>query len=520
MESRLRQLHAQNARKGSDELHFARTSEDQDVLPPLPSIGNPSRHQSPAIEDANARMGKRRSGFNTVGRSSTNRSSATNSSSGVQSTMTNLTNSTNSTGLTGQSVMSGYSASGFSATSAGSFARRGKVGGGSFNRSRPNTSMETHTPASTRPQSPATGPSYHSSHNTSRQGATSALGHSDYSQPSPAVAESERPVSPNKKKSGFFRKMIESARSAKSSAANSRSVKATSGAASPSKSSRLGSALSHSRLKSHSSSKDIGQGPADWVQVRRDVNRAITPSKLELMEKAERCQMMDFPVIYAIEDLYETAEGDEGIDGLPIEEPTDWANMNLAMVDKNTRYLGNIPATLSPAVLAQSYVCRPYRTDGQRLRAIFTWVSEKITWEEEAEGEVDVRKAIHMRRGSPREIAMLVQEMCSAVGIHSEVVEGYLKTPGEDLDLDCLSRPNHFWNTVLIDGEWRIMDCSLASPTHPGRYASSILNTNAAESWYFLARPMEICYTHVPLIPEQQHIVPPVADDVLLALPW
>ncbi|KAI5296755.1 cytokinesis protein 3, partial [Ascosphaera atra] len=336
MESRLRQLHAQNARKGSDELHFARSSEDQDVLPPLPSIGNSSRHQSPAIEDANARMGKRRSGFNTVGRSSTNRSSATNSSSGVQSTMTNLTNSTNSTGLTGQSVMSGYSASGFSATSAGSFARRGKIGGGSFNRSRPNTSMENHTPASTRPQSPATGPSYHSSHNTSRQGATSALGHSDYSQPSPAVTESERPVSPNKKKSGFFRKMIESARSAKSSAANSRSVKATSGAASPSKSSRLGSALSHSRLKSHSSSKDIGQGPADWVQVRRDVNRAITPSKLELMEKAERCQMMDFPVIYAIEDLYESAEGDEGIDGLPIEEPTDWANMNLAMVDKNT----------------------------------------------------------------------------------------------------------------------------------------------------------------------------------------
>ncbi|KZZ90971.1 SH3 domain-containing protein [Ascosphaera apis ARSEF 7405] len=521
MESRLRQLHAQNSRKGSDELHLPRdgaisvSGEAEDTLPPLPSTLRQT-HMYSLSEPPSTRMAKRRSAFDVIGRTGTNKSNATSSSSGMQSTITS-----SSTSTTDRSLMSGMSAGGISATSAGSYARRGGGGGaefGTLSRGRPNTSMDFHHRRSqiiSRPDSPSTGVSYHSSHNTSRQGAASAVGWLDYRStasssvaPTSITTDSERaPKDPLKKKSGFFRKMIESARS---SAANARS-------SSPTKS-RLGNALSHSRLGARSSTRELGLA-ADWIQVRRDVNRAMTPSKPELIEKAERCQMMDFPVIYAIEDLYTTAEGDEGIDGLPIEEPTNWNVPNMKLVDKSTRYLSNIPSNLSPAMLAQSYVCRSHRSDGQRLRAIFTWVAEKIIWDEDVDEVVDVRRVIQMRRGSSREVALLVQEMCSAIGIHSEVVEGYLKTPGEDLDLDSLSHANHWWNAVLVDGEWRIMDCSLASPTHPSRSLLSDTAPNEAESWYFLARPMEICYSHVPLIAEQQHIVPMVANDVLLALP-
>ncbi|KAI5304856.1 cytokinesis protein 3 [Ascosphaera pollenicola] len=530
MESRLRQLHAQNSRKGSDELHLPRdgaasagtAAEAEDTLPPLPSTLRQSHMYS--LQDPStvaSKMTKRRSAFDVIGRTPTTTSNATNSSSGKQSTITN-----SSTSTAGHSLMSGTSAGAYSATSAGSYARRGGGGGGfgTYSSRRPSTSMDLHHRQSqiiSRPTTPSTGISYHSSHNTSRQGATSAYGWSDYSNSlAPSVssaADSEKATKdPLKKKSGFFRKMIESA---KSSAANARGTIGTSGGSSSPSKSRIGSAFSQRRLGTRASTRDVGNAAAaDWIQVRRDVNRAMTPSKLEMIEKAERCQMMDFPVIYAIEDLHTTVEGDEGIDGLPIEEPTNWNTMNLRLVDKSTRFLSNIPSTLSPAILAQSYVCRSHRTDAQRLRAIFTWVAEKIIWDEDVDEEVDVRRVIHMRRGSSREVAVLVQEMCSAIGIHSEVVEGYLKTPGEDLDLDCLSRPNHWWNTVLIDGEWRIMDCSLASPTHPGRSLYSN-TTQEAESWYFLARPLEICYSHVPLVSEQQHMVPFIANDVLLALP-
>jgi hypothetical protein len=269
-----------------------------------------------------------------------------------------------------------------------------------------------------------------------------------------------------------------------------------------------------------SNARDMGLGGSvDWVQVRRDVNRSNSLSKNERVERADRCTLMDIPVLNPVEILYDSAEGDEGLDGLPITEPTDFTGTNLALVDKNTRFINNIPLGSTPAAMAQGYVCRPYRSDVQRLRARFTWVSERICWEEDFEGEMDTKLVLQNKRGCSQEIAILVAEMCAAVGLHAEVVRGYLKTPGEPLDLESVARPNHFWNAVIVEGEWRIMDCSLAGPSNPKRAWYSDVGSQTADVWYFLARPMEICYTHVPLLPEQQHICPPQPHEVLMALP-
>lgn len=266
--------------------------------------------------------------------------------------------------------------------------------------------------------------------------------------------------------------------------------------------------------------RDMGLGGgSDWMQVRRDVNRSNSLSQRERNERAERCEIHDIPVWQPIYELLEAVDGDEGLDGCPVMEPTDFNVPNLALVDKSTRFLQNIPQMVSPTSLAQSYVCRPHRSDVQRLRAIFTWVAERITWEEDYEGKLDPRRAIQTRRACSEEIALIVRDMCTAVGLHAEIVRGCLKSPGENLDLDMVARPNHWWNAVIVDGEWRIMDCALAGPTHPRRSAYSTASSQVAEPWYFLARPMEICYTHIPLLPEQQHLVPPVAHEILIALP-
>ncbi|PGH04245.1 1-aminocyclopropane-1-carboxylate deaminase [Blastomyces parvus] len=520
MESRLRKLHAQS-RKSSDELHMPPSNKDLPPIPP-PKGSSHSRPQSASNQDNQGpRLRPRRSAYelgkDVLGRTFTTKSSATTSSSGAQS---NATSSTSSTGRTDQSVMSGPSASAFSATSAASYARH---------TNRPNTAMDNIRPSGLigsdkssdsglRPQTPLTGISYHSSHDSSRQGATSAVGWNEYSKDAPSMYGGL--TTPKSKKTGFFKKIIESA---KTGAATARSNIGTSpgGAISPTKS-RMAVGIS-SYASPHSgkpAARDTGLGASvDWVQVRRDVNRCTTPSHHELIERAERCQMLDCPVIYAVEELYESAEGDEGIDGLPIAEPTNWAAVNLQLVDKSVRFISSLPAMINATGLSQGYICRPHRSDGQRLRAIFTWVAERIAWDDDIDGDVDLKRVLSVKRASPKEVAYLVQEMCSAVGLDAEVVHGYLKTPGEQLDLDRLSHPNHWWNAVLIDGEWRIMDCSLASPTHPRRSLYSSFNSQAAESWYFLARPMEICYSHVPIDSQQQHICPPVSPDVLLALP-
>ena len=530
MENRLRSMGAPSPRP-HDELFLP---EDPMGPPPAPPPKNspyqPRTQSSLGMRESvsgsiksSHRIKNRKSAYE-LGRSMLDRtftikSSATNSSSGVQSVATNHTTSTQ---RTSQSIMSGYSAGGFSATSAGSLARRKW---GSISKSRPLSVVDSRQDgfmglsgreSVTRPQSPS-----QYSGSQSRPRSSAGMNH-----PGSVVDSSDISgglgglTTPKSKKSGFFKKLVDSAKTGAASARSSIAVSQVDPARSP-----IRNMLPHgvTAIAGGSAAREMamsgGKTENDWVQVRRDVNRSNSLSRNERNERIERCQMMNRPVIAPVESLLESAEGDEAADGMPIRHPTDFHAVNLQLVDKSARFVNSLPPMTNPASLAQGYVCRPYRSDVQRLRAIFTWVSEKIAWEEDFEGDVDSRRVIQMRRGCSEEVAVLVSEMCFAVGLHAEIVRGYLKSPGETAECDSNPRPNHWWNAVIVDDCWRIVDCSLASPSNPkrGRYSSA--GSQVAENGFFLARPMEICYTHIPSRFEQQHICPPVAPDVLLSLP-
>lgn len=479
-------------------------------------------------------LSHRKSGAEALNRTYTTKTNATNSTE-----VSSATQSSTSTQQTNRSLMSGYSAGGFSATSAGSLARR-KFGLGSQKEcdrramsvidSRPGQDISSSARSTIMSDSSGSGPSYHSSHASGHRNAATPM--TEWSQSNGETNNAlEGLVAPKAKKSNFFRKMIDSAKTtARTGAAGARSTMGSrpgsrSGASSPSKSvtsfaggPSIGNGFA-SRPASAAGDMGLGGG-IDWMQVRRDINRSNSLSRKERDERADRCQMLDLPVLNPVDQLHELAEGDEGLDGLPVAEPMDFNTANLALVDKNIRMnCQSWPTTISTAGLAQSYICRPYRSDVQRLRAIFTWVSERIAWEDDFEGQIDTRRVVQAKRGCSEEIAFLVQDLCRAVGLHAEIVRGYLKAPGEALDLDTLARPNHWWNAAICDGQWRIIDCSLARPSHPKRSLYSSANGHVAELWYFLARPLEVCYTHIPLLPEQQHIVPPVPHEVLATLP-
>lgn len=533
METRLRLLHEQEgSQPGAYALSFSEdAAEPQPPHPPLKDAEYVNRPKSAAgsIKDWGSKK---------IRKSLRHRKSAYD----LDRTGTVKTTATNSTNATERSLMSGTSAGGFSATSAGSFYRRKLTLGGS---TRPMSVIGLRDRAgsvvsfTSRPQTPMTvgGVSYHSSHDTDAQQQRPEWAENVNDGPSAMGGlTSAHAVKP--KKSGFFKKIIESA---KTGAANARSTISTSSSSRPGSPVKPkpfmngitsiagggGNTGAPSRPQS-SAAKEMGLGGAiEWVQVRRDVNRSNTLSRNERLERAERCQMLDIPVLASVDALYEHAEGDEGLDGLPITDPTDFlAATNLGLVDKTARFVRDLPPTLNAAGLAQQYLCRPYRSDVQRLRAIFTWVSERVTWEEDFEtldptsgAAVDTRRVVQTKHGCTQEIAFLVAELCAAVGVHAEVVHGYLKTPGEVLEFENAARPNHWWNALIIDGEWRFMDCALANPTNPKRAKYSCVGSSQAEGWYFLARPMQLCWSHVPLLPEQQHVCPPVAHEVLMALP-
>lgn len=506
------------------------TSED-DVPPPPPPKNTSYDNMRPQTGDpmsvSNRKsmydMGRRSPGPNKLvrprplSRTTTIKSNAT-------SNQSSSTNTTTSTALTSASIMSGISAGGFSATSAGSLARRKEkaisvVGAtgigvqkqmfGGFGRSETPTfgSGSGSGTSSGGPGMLRRGQTWGAPEATSGAGALGGL-----AAPKPG---------PKPKKTGFLKKILNSA---KTSTASARSL--ATGTSSPV------STPNPKTIPDGINAITGGWVPTqlqsqDWFQVRRDVNRSNTLSRNERIERQEKQQLMDQIVLRPVDALDDDVDGDEGADGRVVENPADFDTANLALVDKGTRFIGNLPPLTTPESLAAHHVCRPYRSDLQRLRAIFTWVAEKIAWEhpsgpldgKSGQGGLDPRDVIQQRRGGPAEVAEVVMGMCSAVGIHCEIVRGYLKIPGESLDVEMSLRSNHWWNAVIVEGEWRFMDCSLASPTNPRRVMYSAASSSQAEFFYFLTRPSHHCWTHVPLMLEQQHMVPPLPVAILLALP-
>lgn len=529
-------------------------SEDRGSVPPAPPPKN--LPWSPGAVGRKLSLRRRKSAYDVAAldrsyTTKTNSTNSTNSSGGVQS-FTSIPSDTSS--RTGQSVFSGYSAGGFSATSAGSLARK-RAAFETFDApapARPTTSSGIRADRGAwndRPKTPNTGYSYHSSHD-SGAGARSAVGFDDRPVP-PARGGLGGFTTPTKlKKTGFLKKLNESVKTSFASARStiapsdggSRSSSPTKslynngvtsiagGTASPQRKDRFKSATSNGYYGSDAAREMglNGGAGADWLRTRRDVNRSNTPGPQERRDRADRCQMLNEPVICPVDELYETVEGDEDADGRPVYESFVLSNPSFSQVDKAARFITSLPSTITAASLARDYVCRPYRSDVQRLRAIFIWCAERITWSEDVEMPhtgrkpmVDTRRVIQQKSGSSQEVAALVTEMCAAIGLSAQLVQGYLKRPGEALDLEATTsgKANHYWNSVLVDGEWRMIDSSLASPTNPHRSQYSSVSTSIAESWYFLTKPSEICWTHVPIDHAQQHLIPAVSPDTLLALP-
>lgn len=518
METRLRKMHAH-----SSSMAAADTSDDEAPAPPPKGRGyeRPKSSMEGAVEGPNRRLRNKRSAYDVsrmLGRTFTTKTNSTSASS--------KTESSSATQSTNRSLMSGVSAGGISATSAGSMARK--------NRDRAQSALGLHDLGLDRPETPFTGISYHSSHASDAVRPKSQAGFVD--DPMGNVGGLASP-SPTKKRN-FFRKLVETA---KTGVANSRSsvtmssVNSTGSVPSlqaslmpPTMPNGLGSVSSAALSSPAIYSKDttaremgLSSSGTDWVQVRRDVNRSNTLSRNERNERKDRCLMLDYPALDPVDELYETIQGEEAVDGTPIRNPTDYQVINFLNVDKNSRFIKSLPPMTTAITLATTYVCRPYRSDVQRLRAIFTWVAEVICWEDDFEGDgrVDTRRIIQQKRACAEEYAVLVMEMCGAVGLQCEVVRGYLKTPGEIPETNMLPRPNHWWNAVVVDGEWRMLDCCLASPSNPKRALYSSVGSGSADFWYFLTRPSEICWTHMPEHHEQQHLCPPVAHEVLLNLP-
>ncbi|ORY98456.1 hypothetical protein BCR43DRAFT_530080 [Syncephalastrum racemosum] len=105
--------------------------------------------------------------------------------------------------------------------------------------------------------------------------------------------------------------------------------------------------------------------------------------------------------------------------------------------------------------------------------------------------------------------------MALAAGFdEASIVDGYLRGPKDSLEstMDGVTG-NHVWCSVKVDGEYRFVDCWLASPWHPQ-------NEGRLESHWFLCTPGDMIYTHYPSEAADQYLEPPISITTFFTLPY
>lgn len=288
-------------------------------------------------------------------------------------------------------------------------------------------------------------------------------------------------------------------------------------------------AISSMDLYPTKSNKTIGPGvlpdTAQWIEIHRNVHRTNSLSKHEKEQRKMRPQVDGIPSIEPIEHLARIG-GNETIDGGYTwdDRKLHLSTHDFSTVDSKICSINSWPF-MTPSELARGHILKRFTHPLDQLRAAFDFCASKLKWEalvaddDFEEGVGSLARVMQNRRANPLEVAYAFKMMCDVLSIRCNVVMGYLKSPGEVWHNPGIPRPNHYWNAVMVDGLWRMIDSSLASPSFPTRDVYSKCDTRTPEYFYFLARPCEFVFTHVPYNMQDEHIVPQLSHDVLIALP-
>ena len=162
----------------------------------------------------------------------------------------------------------------------------------------------------------------------------------------------------------------------------------------------------------------------------------------------------------------------------------------------------DIPAaeTYSTASIAR-YILSNFKTDREKLRAVYTWVITNIRYDRDSmlpinwsmEAEEKISATLRRRKGVCENYAALFTDIAIKSGFQSFVVSGYSKQWG------AVNRAGHSWSAVRLQQEWFLCD-----PTWDVGHSG---NTK-----YFLVSPAQFIESHIPFDPLWQLLENPLTD--------
>lgn len=140
-----------------------------------------------------------------------------------------------------------------------------------------------------------------------------------------------------------------------------------------------------------------------------------------------------------------------------------------------------------------------FKTDLDKVRAIFVWITDNISYDEElyeseklqkefyiSESNV-IDKTLERKKAICSGYSLLFKKLCNDIAIECEVISGYSKQWLDSFISKNVS--DHAWNAVKIDGKWFLIDSTWASKNE---------FTNERDEFWFMTKPEFFIYSHYP----------------------
>jgi hypothetical protein len=180
--------------------------------------------------------------------------------------------------------------------------------------------------------------------------------------------------------------------------------------------------------------------------------------------------------------------------------------------DKNTdNKAASIPEANCASVDAlASYIKQNFTTDSARIRAIYVWITNHISYDVQRLKDVEknpdmpvqtVANVLATRTAVCQGYSDLFVALCRGAGINAAMVCGYTKNQGK---VDPIS---HAWAAAELGGEWYLFD-----PTWGAGYVRDDRFVRAFNNSFYKVPPAKLILDHMPFDPMYQFLSYPITN--------
>jgi Transglutaminase-like superfamily len=157
------------------------------------------------------------------------------------------------------------------------------------------------------------------------------------------------------------------------------------------------------------------------------------------------------------------------------------------------------------------YLVRPCKTDREKARGIYRWITDRIAYDAEAffSGDIGDNRAaavLKNRKAVCEGYTALYLDLSKRMRLEAARVVGQARGIGYVAGLPIGKRENHAWVTVRLGGRWQLIDATWGA----GHLADKKFVKRFSE-YYFLPPPDQMLFTHLPAEPRWQLVKTPVS---------